>query len=327
LAGLAERGLISVTALFDPDPKASIEASKHIPVAVMVPSFDVLLTTGADMVLLAGPAQSRHAQALAAIHAGLAVFCEKPLASTGPEASEIVATAVACSVPIGVGLIRRQFPAARSIAGLLANGTIGPVLHVDWFEGGPFEWPVGSPAYFDAPGARGVLADIGTHVFDLLAWWLGPLTLADYADDAMGGVEANAAVRLEASGCSIHLRLSRDWARPNRVVIDGQRGRIVWETDDLERIILQLGSNALETELTSKDASLGTSPDFVACYARQLEAFAAAIGTGAQPASGPAGLAAALIVDECYAKRHAMDMAWLSDDERAAAANLSGIPP
>ena len=70
----------------------------------------------------------------------------------------------------------------------------------------------------------GVLQDIGTHALDLLTWWLGPLTVVHYSDDAMGGIEANAWSASATTETDVRVRLSRDWARPNRYHFEGDRG-------------------------------------------------------------------------------------------------------
>ena len=40
-----------------------------------------------------------------------------------------------------------------------------------------------------------MLMDIGVHALDLLQWWLGKTAVLEYADDAMGGIEANCLIR------------------------------------------------------------------------------------------------------------------------------------
>ena len=66
-----------------------------------------------------------------------------------------------------------------------------------------FRWPVDSPAYFAPEAGNQPLWDIGSHVVDLLVWWLGvPHELA-CRDDAMGGNATNCLLELEwPDGCS-----------------------------------------------------------------------------------------------------------------------------
>ncbi|MEJ1156749.1 Gfo/Idh/MocA family protein [Prosthecomicrobium sp. N25] len=322
LARLAGQGVLAVSALYDPDPAAVDALKALLPGAEAVPRFDALLPK-ADVVLLAGPPRTRAEQGLAALAAGRAVFAEKPLAAGATAARTLVEAAEAAGVPLGVGLVRRFFPATAAVRSLLAAGAIGTVRRVTWFEGGPFAWPVASPAYFSRSAfGGGVTEDIGTHVVDLLAWWLGPLTLVDAADDAMGGVDANARIRLAAGEAAIDVRLSRDWARPNRAVLEGDRGRLVWDTEDI-------GAVALEPlDGPPGRLVLDGAPDFVDAYAAQIADFAAAARAGRPPrVPARAGLDAALLVEACRARRRLMDMGWLTDGERAAAARLAEAAP
>ena len=222
LARLSQRGLARVSRVFDPDPGAIDAVSSLLPSAE--PAADLVTALeAADVALIASPPSLHREQTVQALRCGLHVFCEKPMALTAADADEIVSTAKVWSRLVTVGLIRRHLPATRAIKALLAAKILGRLRSIAWFEGGPFAWPASSPRYFSKEiSGGGVLQDIGTHALDLLAWWCGPLTVVDYADDAMGGVEANASLRLRAGEADVRLRLSRDWERPNLATIRGE---------------------------------------------------------------------------------------------------------
>lgn len=237
LARLERAGVLAVVGIFDPDEKAMASAREMLPKAAAMSRFGGLLALGADAAIIASPPRFHADQAVEALEAGLHVFCEKPLATTICDADRIIAAASAKGLSAAVGLVRRQFPSTRSIKEMLESGAIGRLLTVTCFEGGPFDWPVGSPRYFGKmESGGGVLQDIGTHCLDLLNWWLGTPTDVHYSDDAMGGIEANCLVRLSYDETDVRVRLSRDWARPNRYHFEGDRGWIGWTVGDTETI-------------------------------------------------------------------------------------------
>ncbi len=88
---LRESDRVRVVSAFDPATDASREfAQKHG--LSLAPSFEAVLADDAiDAVIVATPHALHEPQALAALAAGKAVFCEKPLAMTAAAARRIIA--------------------------------------------------------------------------------------------------------------------------------------------------------------------------------------------------------------------------------------------
>ncbi len=323
LAAIEGRGLLRVTRLFDPAPDAVAAVRPLLASAMPAPSLEAALE-GADLAVIASPPALHASQCAIALKSGLHVFCEKPLALAAADAQALIATAEACGRLLAVGLIRRHLPAARAIKALLAAGTLGTPRSVCWFEGGPFDWPVAGPGYFSAAqSGGGILQDIGTHALDLLAWWLGPPQLRDYADDAMGGVEANASLHLACGAAEVRMRLSRDWARPNRVTIRGARGTIRWDAN--APLSFELGLDGAPPGLVTLDDGAGGTTDFVSTYAVQIADAIDAIRSGRAPAvPAAAGRDACALIETCYRERRLLEMGWFSEQERAQAAAHAG---
>lgn len=322
LALLQTRCEVEVVGLFDPNPAAMYSAGAILSGTAYTDSFDALITLGAELAIVASPPRLHAQQSIAAMRAGIDVLCEKPLAINVADAEAMLAVAEETGRTLAVGHLRRHMPAAQAVKFLLEVGALGRLTSIDWFEGGPFAWPVASPSYFTIEhSAGGVLPDIGTHVLDLLQWWLGSPRLIAYSDDGMGGVEANCLVVLDVGGCEARVRLSRDWWRPNRVVLRGELADLAWTIHEPEGLGLTLhGTCGL-----GADFHLGRSGkapiDFVDCYAAAIADVVAAGREARSPTvPGCAGRDALAIIEACRSAARPMSMPWLEPRlaERAA---------
>ncbi|HET9063216.1 MAG TPA: Gfo/Idh/MocA family oxidoreductase, partial [Candidatus Binatia bacterium] len=267
--------------------------------------------------IIASPPRFHVEQVLAALAAGIDVLCEKPLAASCADAQHLAEAEATSGRLLAVGMIRRQMPAARMIRTVLTREVLGAIAGFEVFEGGPFRWPVQGGGYFDArTSGGGVLTDIGAHVLDLLTWWFGPSANVIAADDAMGGIEANARLALELGGVPGVVRLSRDWEQPNHVTIRGAKGVLRWSLEDIDRVTVTLdGDDPLE-----RRAPAGAPATFLDCFRAQLDGVLdAREGTPAAVVRATELLPSIAIIETAYRDRSLLEMPWLSDDERAAA--------
>ncbi|TPL53547.1 Gfo/Idh/MocA family oxidoreductase [Mesorhizobium sp. B2-4-2] len=316
LSRLQGRGQIAVAAIFDPEAKSAAVVQARLPGAKVAASFDGLLAVGADVAIIASPPRYHLDQSMQALRAGMHVLCEKPMATSSSDADLILAVAAANNLHVATGLVRRQFPATRSIKAMVEGGLIGKIQGVCCFEGGPFQWPVASTSYFSrAESGGGVLQDIGTHCLDLLTWWFGEPHEIHYADDAMGGVEANCLVRLGFGDFEATVRLSRDWARPNLYRLEGERGSISWAVNETELVEIALKGcrTAATASFTNTD---DRSRDFVDAFCDQISDLVDTVRNGTLlSGSATAGRNVLKRIEECYARRKRLDMPWLGAED------------
>ena len=123
---------------------------------------------------------------LAAIRRGKHVLCEKPLATSYPEARKMAAAAKRKGVINMVNLSYRNSAAIHKARELVESGAIGRVIHMeasylqswlsstcwgDWRKQPGFLWRL-SKAY----GSHGVLGDIGVHILDFASYAAGDIT-------------------------------------------------------------------------------------------------------------------------------------------------------
>lgn len=317
LRALARDRRIDVVALSDPDRGRLDMLGTLFPLSARCDEFAAVFASRPQLLIIASPPRFHLQQAVAALSAGVDVFCEKPLAGSCAEAQRMAETETASGRLLAVGMVRRHMPAARMIRTVLARELLGPIAGFEVFEGGPFRWPVHGAGYFDQrTGGGGVLLDIGAHVLDLLAWWLGTASNVVAEDDAMGGIEANSRLTLELGGVPGVVRLSRDWERPNHVTIRGTKGVLRWSLEDTDRVTITLDA----AEPLELHAPAGAPATFLDCFRAQLDAVLdARDGKPAEIVRAAELLPSIAIIETAYRERSLMEMAWLSAHERGAA--------
>jgi predicted dehydrogenase len=167
-------------------------------------SFDELLEL--DGIVIATPSALHAEQAVAALEAGLAVFCQKPLARTAGEARAVVDAARAADRLLDVDLSYRHAEAFRAA---LAE-EIGDLVAADLV----FHNAYGpdKPWFFDPQLAGGgCVIDLGLHLVDLALQVAGPF---ERVEARLHGspVETCATAQLDAVrlACSWRLHAGRD---------------------------------------------------------------------------------------------------------------------
>jgi predicted dehydrogenase len=164
-----------------------------------------------DAALVALPNYLHADTCVALLAAGCDVLVEKPMATAVADCDRMIDAARRSDRVFGVAMVRRFIPAYQFVHRLVASRTFGAVRRVVVREGVAYNWPATTGFFLKRREAGGgVLVDFGSHVFDALSWWLGPLTVLGYEDDAFGGVEAECQAHLsDARGVLIDVELTR----------------------------------------------------------------------------------------------------------------------
>jgi len=194
-----------------------------------------------DLIDIAAPNSLHFPIAMAAIVAGKAVYCEKPLALTHAEARQMAAAAKAKGVQTFVAFNNLFAPSTQLAKRLIARGDIGdPLQFIGSFDQGFYsdpELPV-SWRTREAEAGSGALGDLGSHVISV-------------AQDLIGEVTAAAALETivfkdrpqPGSGSGYRAQASADAARQKV------------ENDDLFQALVKFKSGALGTIGASRVAA------------------------------------------------------------------------
>jgi myo-inositol 2-dehydrogenase/D-chiro-inositol 1-dehydrogenase len=174
LAGLAGVESLVVTDPVAAAARAVVERSGGKAVAVDSP--EAVLNAGVDGVVIAAATNAHPGLILAAVRAGVPVFCEKPVARSMKEGVEVLNAVSDGGVEIQIGYNRRfdaGFAAARAA---VVSGELGPLHTVRSTTLDPAPPP---PAYVAASG--GIFRDCSVHDFDIIRWVTGREVAEVYA--------------------------------------------------------------------------------------------------------------------------------------------------
>ncbi len=150
--------------------------------AQAVDSPDALLAAGVDGVVIAAATDAHSALILAAVDAGLPVFCEKPVAGSAAEAVQVLHHVADTGVEVHIGYPRRfdaGFAAARAT---VLSGELGWLHTVRSTTLDPAPPP---PAYVAVSG--GIFRDCAVHDYDAIRWVTGREVVEVYATGSNRG--------------------------------------------------------------------------------------------------------------------------------------------
>ncbi|MGC5171262.1 Gfo/Idh/MocA family protein [Microbacterium sp. DT81.1] len=177
LPALASHPGAELTAICGRDPeRASSLAHKHRVSQVFTDYEEMIDRAGLDAIVVATPEDLHHPMVMSALHAGLHVLCEKPLALSAVQSQDMLIAAERAGVKHMVQFTNRGLPHYRYLKRLIADGYIGDPYHAY------FTWPTGwNPAQdinpyhwgFDARRSKGAVAELGAHLIDVARWLFG----------------------------------------------------------------------------------------------------------------------------------------------------------
>lgn len=171
MQAILDQGGVEVVALADPSDDCLAAASEHAPAAAMGRTLDDILAAKPDGVVIATPSALHAAQTIAALDAGAAVFCQKPLGRNATETRAAVDAAHRADRLLSVDLSYRGTAALRAVRDRVRAGDLGRIFAMnlmfhnaygpdkDWF-------------YDKAQSGGGPLMDLGVHLLDSALWCL-----------------------------------------------------------------------------------------------------------------------------------------------------------
>jgi predicted dehydrogenase len=309
LPALEKAAGVELVAVADPSRTVAEAVARRYGVpSVFTDASDVLAERSVEAAIVAAPDRFHYRITRAALEAGKHVLVEKPLAATIEEASELVELAEATGLKLQIGAMKRH-DAGLQWARQFVSGALGdPRSFTAWYRIGDLrpgiEATLFPPIYADAQAhghesafkadrKRYLLATHGAHVFDTVRYLLGDVVAVEARHREDGRDHAWVVLLTMASGAigSVALTVDVPGLPTEGIEIFGARGSVRVDTPFpfyrvASAVQAYASSQVVTPTLTDGDA-----------YARQLEAFAAAIGED-RPVSPDArdGLAALTLI-------------------------------
>ena len=146
-------------------------------VPVLMDFDEVLRDDAIDGVLIATPPSGHRDQAVAAVEAGKQVFCEKPLTLSRAGAEAMLAACEAKGVVLGLDHHMRYDPSREELRRLVAEGTLGKILHVEANHSHSVlaGVPEGHWRGMKSEGPSSGFGGTGIHYTDIFISMLGPI--------------------------------------------------------------------------------------------------------------------------------------------------------
>jgi len=126
-----------------------------------------------DVVSVCTPAGCHKEHAVAALRSGAHVLCEKPLAITSGEASEIFTAAEEAGRHLLVGQSMRFYNQVAAAKAFASDGQLGEIYCADAARLRRRGIPTHGSFHIKKLSGGGVLYDLGVHMLDMVLWIMG----------------------------------------------------------------------------------------------------------------------------------------------------------
>ena len=163
---------IEVAALVDNDTHRLNAASTSYPDAIATKDLERMLGEDLDGVVIATPNGLHAAQAAACLDRGIAVFCQKPLATTLRDVGAIIDSAQRSDRLLGVDFCYRHVDGMQELRRRVLSGAIGQIVGIDLTFHNAYG-PDKTWCQNRALAGGGCLMDLGVHLLDLALWLQG----------------------------------------------------------------------------------------------------------------------------------------------------------
>jgi predicted dehydrogenase len=276
---------MEVAALAESDSTRLLSVAETYPGAVATRNVEAIFDAELDGVVIATPNGLHAQQAMACLERGIAVFCQKPLATNLADVERVVAAARNADRLLGIDFCYRHVSGMHELRRRLQAGEIGDVVAVELTFHNAYG-PDKSWCQDRRLAGGGCLMDLGVHLLDLSLWLQGmpptervrsrlfaqglPVQAGDAVEDLAFAefIQANGAiVRL---ACSWHAHIGQ--GAIIQIAIAGTRGGAYWTNVDGSFFDFQLdlihGTN--RERLSGRDTSDDWGPRALQAWIEQL---------------------------------------------------------
>lgn len=246
--------------LADQNQAIAEEAARKLGFARAVSDWQALVgDPEVDVVSITTPNHLHKPIALAALEAGKAVYCEKPLAATLADAKEMADAARASGRVTLVGFNYLKNPIVGLAREIATSGEIGEIVAFRGIHAEDYMTDLASPHSFrtDPKGGGGVLMDLGSHIVSLARYLVGPIEEVSAATETVHKTRPSAdgprPVEVDDHGHVVARfangaigTITASWVTPGRKMqldfeLVGTRGSLVFTQERFNELKLYVG--------------------------------------------------------------------------------------
>jgi predicted dehydrogenase len=318
LPAIASLDNIKVSVLSDLNRQHAEQLRSQFRLSAEVTDSLDALSGRADAALVAVTPRHHAAVSIQLLEMGLDVCCEKPLATSSAEAERMIEAATKHHRRLAVAQWCRFLPNLPLLRNLVLDGFVGDIHEITAEFGGPLDWPMESPAYFNRQTtAGGVFFDTGIHMVDAIVWLFGDLSDIEYADDSFGGLEANAELRgtVVVNSHRVPVRLSFSWTdtKRNGIRVRGEAGSAFASPSEPEAVVVRRTGAGQPIEMHIYHQGWKRDRSAIHAFRDQLEDFVAAVAQGREPfVPATSAIRALRVIEQAYAVRRQLSQPWVS---------------
>lgn len=309
LPGYRDAGNCEVVAVADPAEHCiAMCREKGLPLGTVYADYRKMIKNEKlDVVSIALPNRFHKDAAVRAARAGCTIFLEKPVALSMAEAHAIETAVAENGVRLLVGFHHRFNPLNVAAKKAIAAGDIGRphMIRIRFVHGGPEPgWAKTLWFYNPKLAGGGATHDMGSHAFDLAAWYMGPVTAVQAATRTLVkdiAVDDSCAALLDFGGtCNGFIEAA--WTARSGfmgVEIIGDKGSIVADYGN-NTTRMMAGVSRPDGTMDMKETVLCENPS-IGGWGAEMAYFTQNLGSGKAFSPGlDAGIASLKVTLACY---------------------------
>ena len=177
-SAIAAHPRASLAAVCGRNPERAQEVADKYGAPEIYQDYKKMIDSGhLDAVIVVAPDDLHHAMVMRALEADLHVVCEKPLALSVSEATEMTETADERGLKNMMFFTQRWFPQRRYARDLIEEGCVGAVLdaHFQLQAGFGRDLPSLPPWTYDPARCHGILGNLASHIIDHARLFVGEI--------------------------------------------------------------------------------------------------------------------------------------------------------
>jgi predicted dehydrogenase len=192
--------------LVEPNPEVLAAARKELGHLPSYGTFEKMLETRPDIVVIATPHSLHASQTIRSLYAGAHVFCEKPMSDSLIEAIKMKEAAECSGRVVNIGFQLHFHPGLLTLKRLVEQGILGTILYVQ-AKVGTYVTLVNSVSHYQSAQEGSLFYDY-THLPDIFFWLLRKKPKAVYTLAIQGGsLEFSANPNVAVINCEYEMPL------------------------------------------------------------------------------------------------------------------------